>query len=64
MLSATILLTNASSPPGVIISTSAPVQIYVNVLHIDRKWLDEDERTALGWNSFATADREASSVLE
>jgi hypothetical protein len=38
MLSSTILLTKASSPPGVIISTSAPVQIYGKLDISDIVW--------------------------
>jgi len=34
------------------------------VFNIDQKWRESNDRTALGWNSFAAADREASSVLE
>lgn len=34
------------------------------VLNIDQKRQEPNRRTALGWNSFAAADREASSVLE
>jgi hypothetical protein len=64
MLSSIILLTNASSPPGVIISTSAPVQTYGTMIFRYRLGMvGIREQTALGRSSFAAAVRVASSAL-
>jgi hypothetical protein len=64
MLSLTILLTKASSPPGVIISTSAPVQICKDSLKSLKNDNKRKERTALGNTDFVSDDWVICSLLE
>jgi len=66
MLLSTILLTKAFSPPGVIISSSVPVQIYRNIIFTVWEYSSTvgiSEQSALGRSSFVAAVRVASSVL-